>query len=86
MIINRNLTTRVVAWNPSGEPWRLQRFCSHDEIQICRECRDYLTRYQVTRILYTKKIQTEDGVLYDDVPSDLITAIVEASSTNKSDD
>jgi len=48
-------------------------------LKVCRECRQYLESYQLTRALYTKKIQTDRDNISAEVPDDLIAAIIEAS-------
>lgn len=52
-------------------------------LKVCRECREYLERYQLTKALYTEKIQSDSGNISTEVPSELIAAIIEASSAKR---
>lgn len=47
-------------------------------MKICRECRDYLAAYQRSIALGKAAFQDPDGPVPDDVPEDLVRAILEA--------
>ena len=60
-----------------------QRRLFEFHIKICRECKDYLDRYQLTKTLYTKNFQTKTEIREEEVPEDLIAAIIKASANDK---
>jgi len=47
-------------------------------MKICRECRDYLAAYQRSIELGKAVFQHPDGPVSEDVPEDLVRAILEA--------
>jgi hypothetical protein len=47
-------------------------------IRLCRECREYLAAYQRTIEVGREVFKSADEALPDDVPEDLIKAILEA--------
>ena len=47
-------------------------------IRLCRECREYLAAYQRSIELGRGALSTDDDQLPEDVPEDLIKAIIEA--------
>ena len=47
-------------------------------LRICRECRDYLAAYRRTIEIGRAAFKTADEALPDDIPEDLIKAILEA--------
>jgi len=51
-------------------------------LNVCRECKEYLAGYQLTKTLYTKKIHLDNEFTPEEVPQDLIAAIIAASSLN----
>ena len=62
---------------------KAQRQLFERHMKVCRECKDYLARYQLTQTLYTKKLRTEAESDLSDVPDDLVTAIIDASKTRQ---
>ncbi|MCH9693565.1 MAG: zf-HC2 domain-containing protein [Gammaproteobacteria bacterium] len=57
-------------------PNQRKRFEWH--MKICRECRDYLAAYQRTIELGQSILAADDKPLPDDVPEDLVQAILDA--------
>ncbi len=47
-------------------------------LRVCRECREYLAAYQRTIELGQAMFSADDESLPEDVPEDLITAILDA--------
>ena len=62
---------------------KAQRQLFERHMKVCRECKDYLARYQLTQTLYTKQLQAEAESDLGEVPDDLVTAIIEASKTRQ---
>ncbi len=56
----------------------LQRSRFERHIRLCRECRQYLQTYQRTQEISRAIYSAPDGHLPDDVPEDLIMAILKA--------
>jgi predicted anti-sigma-YlaC factor YlaD len=61
-----------------GELSRRQQSVFEWHIRICRECRDYLAAYQRATELGSEVLQAEDESVLQDVPEDLIKAILAA--------
>ncbi|NIA70028.1 hypothetical protein HBA54_15595 [Pelagibius litoralis] len=55
-----------------------QRRVFEFHIKICRECRDYLAAYREATKLGKQSFDDPAAPLPDDVPEDLITAVLEA--------
>jgi anti-sigma factor RsiW len=55
-----------------------QRSVFELHIRLCRECREYLAAYQRTIEIGREVFKSADEALPDDVPEDLIKAILEA--------
>ena len=55
-----------------------QRFVFELHLRLCRECRDYLAAYQRAREVTTAVLAPSDAPVPDDVPEDLIKAILDA--------
>ncbi len=47
-------------------------------LRVCRECRDYLAAYKETMTLGKRVFGDPESALPEDVPDDLITAVLEA--------
>lgn len=60
-------------------PARRMSFNAH--LKVCRECRDYLAAYKQTIELGKAAFENRDGPLPDDVPEDLVQAILAARNT-----
>lgn len=56
----------------------LQRSRFERHIRLCRECRQYLQVYQRTLKLSRAAFSSADALVPDDVPEDLIKAILKA--------
>ena len=61
-----------------GELSARQRSVFELHIRLCRECRDYLAAYRRTIEIGLEAVKSTDESLPDDVPEDLIKAILEA--------
>ena len=57
-------------------PKQLTRFNMH--LRMCRECREYIAAYQRTTEINRAVLGAPDESLSDDVPADLIKAILES--------
>lgn len=55
-----------------------QRSVFELHMRICRECREYLAAYKRTREIATVALQDPDAPVPDDVPEDLVKAILDA--------
>lgn len=62
---------------PAGQR---RRFEAH--LNFCRECRDYLAAYNQTIALGKAAFAERDAPLPDDVPEDLIAAVLAARGSN----
>lgn len=60
-------------------PVRRMSFNAH--LKMCRECRDYLAAYKQTIDLGKAVFKDPDGPLPDDVPEDLVQAILAARNS-----
>jgi len=56
----------------------LQRTRFERHIRVCRECRQYLQAYQRTLEVSRAVFSAPEGLVPDDVPEDLIKAILKA--------
>jgi anti-sigma factor RsiW len=61
-----------------GELSARQRSVFELHMRLCRECREYLAAYQRTIEVGREVSKSADEALPDDVPEDLIKAILEA--------
>jgi anti-sigma factor RsiW len=61
-----------------GELSTRQRSVFELHMRLCRECREYLAAYQRTIEVGREAFESADEALPDDVPEDLIKAILEA--------
>ena len=59
-----------------------QRIIFDLHLKVCRECRDYIANYQLTKTLYTQKFQSSSESMHKEAPEDLIAAVIEASATD----
>ncbi len=55
-----------------------QRSMFEWHMRICRECRDYLAAYQRGMAVTQRVLSSPDEPIPDDVPEDLISAILES--------
>jgi predicted anti-sigma-YlaC factor YlaD len=55
-----------------------QKFAFEMHLKLCRECRDYLKAYRVSLTLAKDSVSETVTLLPDEVPEDLILAILEA--------
>ncbi len=55
-----------------------QRTMFELHLRICRECREYLAAYQRSIEIGREAFKSDDDVLSEDVPENLIKAILEA--------
>jgi anti-sigma factor RsiW len=55
-----------------------QRAMFELHLRICRECREYLAAYQRSIEIGREAFKSDDDALPEDVPEDLIKAILEA--------
>lgn len=61
-----------------GDLSRRQKTIFEMHLKLCRECRDYLKAYRISMELAAKALRDETGFEPEDVPEDLITAVIEA--------
>ena len=61
-----------------GELTKRQRSVFEWHLRICRECRDYLAAYQRAAELGRSVLHSPKDMLPEDVPEDLIRAILDA--------
>jgi len=77
MITCREFEDFVLSYLDGDLPDRKRRvFELH--IKFCRECRDYLAAYRRTMAISKRAFEEPDGAVPDDVPEDLIKAILAA--------
>ena len=55
-----------------------QKFIFELHIKVCRECRDYLKAYRASMDLAKQAIEEESRLLPEQVPDDLVKAILAA--------
>jgi len=58
-----------------------QRFVFELHLKVCAECRSYLAAYRHATALGRSAFDDPDGALPDDVPEDLVTAILAARNS-----
>jgi len=61
-----------------GELTNRQQSVFELHLRLCRECRDYLAAYQRAADLHRAVFQSQDEPVPEDVPEDLIKAILDA--------
>lgn len=76
MITCREFEDFILAYF-EGELSSKQKFVFELHLKVCRECRDYLAAYQQTMDI-VRLAASDDTLIPDDVPEDLINAIIEA--------
>lgn len=80
MISCREFENFILAYLEGELPARqLRTFELH--IRICRECRDYLAAYRLSTELARRAFEDPDQPLPEDVPDDLVKAILAAKNT-----
>jgi len=57
---------------------RRQKIVFEMHLKLCRECRDYLKAYRVSMALAAEALGDESGFQPEDVPEDLIAAVLAA--------
>ena len=57
-----------------------QKFIFELHIKVCRECRDYLKAYRASMDLTKQALEDEYRLLPEQVPDDLIKAVLDASN------
>ena len=80
MITCREFETFILEYLDDALP-AAQRRVFELHMKICRECREYLSAYQASIALGKAAFEDADGPIPDDVPEDLIHAIVKARDT-----
>ena len=61
-----------------GELSAKQKFVFEMHLKVCSECRDYLKAYLAAVELAKSSVQNEESALLDEIPADLIQAVVDA--------
>lgn len=61
-----------------GELSSRQKIVFETHLRICRECRDYLAAYQRASELGRAVLSSPNGPVPEDVPEDLVKAILDA--------
>ena len=61
-----------------GELAPRQRFVFEIHLKLCRECREYLRAYRASIELAKSSLTELSGALPDQVPDDLVTAVLRA--------
>ncbi len=77
MITCRELEEFVVDYLDGTLPWR-PRLVFRTHLLFCRECRDYLARYERTVALGKAALRHPDEAPPADVPEDLVRAVLAA--------
>lgn len=77
MITCREFEDFMVAYL-DGDLRERQRFVFDLHVRVCRECRDYLAAYRLTTALAKRAFDDPDQPVPDDVPEDLVKAILAA--------
>jgi anti-sigma factor RsiW len=77
MITCREFEDFVMGYLDDELPAR-QRSIFEFHMRLCRECREYLAAYQRSIEVGREAFKSDDEVVADDVPEDLIKAILEA--------
>ena len=77
MITCREFEDFILAYLEGELPDR-QRFVFDLHLKVCRECRDYLAAYRRTIEVAKRAFDDEDAQVPDDVPEDLIKAVLAA--------
>jgi anti-sigma factor RsiW len=80
MISCREFENFILAYLEGELPAR-QRRTFELHIRICRECRDYLAAYRLSTELARRAFEDPDQPLPEDVPDDLVKAILAAKNT-----
>ena len=79
MITCREFEDFILAYLDGELPLRQRRIFEF-HIRVCRECRDYLTAYRLSTELAKRAFGDPDQPLPDDVPEDLVKAILAAKT------
>lgn len=77
MITCRQFEDFILAYLEDELPAR-QKFIFELHIKVCRECRDYIAAYRRTIEISKRAFEEPERPVPDDVPEDLITAILAA--------
>ena len=77
MMACRQFEDFIIAYLEGELPER-QRFVFELHLKVCRECRDYLAAYRRTIEISKRAFEEPDQQVPDDVPEDLVKAILAA--------
>ena len=77
MITCRQFEDFILAYLEGELPER-QKFVFELHLKVCRECRDYLAAYRRTIEISKRAFEEPDQPVPDDVPEDLVKAILAA--------
>ena len=77
MITCREFEDFILDYLENALPER-QRFVFELHLKLCRECRDYLAAYRRTIEVSKRAFEEPDAPLPDEVPEDLVKAILAA--------
>ncbi len=77
MITCRQFEDFILAYL-EGELPEKQRFVFELHLKVCRECRDYLAAYRRTIEISKRVFENPDRAVPDEVPEDLVKAVLDA--------
>ncbi len=77
MITCREFEDFILAYL-EGELSERQRFVFELHTKVCQECRDYLDAYRRTMEISKRVFEQEDEPVSDEVPEDLVKAVLAA--------
>jgi predicted anti-sigma-YlaC factor YlaD len=77
MITCREFEDFIVDYLDGALSWR-QRFVFQSHLVLCRECRDYLGSYERAIALGKVVLQHPDEAVPEEIPEDLVRAILSA--------
>lgn len=78
MMITCNEFEEFIAAYLSGELPPKKVFLFELHLKVCRECRDYLAAYKASMFLTKSALDADEKSELEDVPADLITAVLAA--------
>ncbi|MGI9490585.1 MAG: anti-sigma factor family protein [Geminicoccaceae bacterium] len=82
MITCREFETFIIAYFEGGLT-KHQRRLFELHLKFCRECRDYLAAFKVTMDAAKQGLSEEQPAPPDDVPEDLIAAVIASRDTTE---
>ena len=80
MITCRKFEDFILAYLEDELPER-QHFVFELHTKVCRECRDYLGAYRRTMEISKRAFRQEDDPISDEVPEDLVKAVLAAKDS-----